>query len=1167
MAENYLTSVFKDLISSGTKRAAGPTIGGALVETFSKQAAGKRFKTFAGSVTQDFLGRTLSPLGITRKPNVLGSSRVSTGTAGLGIKSSSGPVYTKPKLLDKVKLTKGLSKSDLKLVAVNKPFQKRWSAQRTSDQQMQYLRDNLSWVQGQMQATNQNFQKVTKNLGSIDDRLTTIDRTIVSIVNQYNKFEKEGLQRQRAEANARSGTDEMKGQYAMMQQNLSPQDIQSMIAKELEAKQKGNALENLNPLNLLKGVLGNLLTGAGVAAGAAGTVVAGKAATKAIEKAAQKRAATKAAQEAGEKAAKKTTEKVVKKQAAKKLGTETLKKFAGKGLTLLKPFAGPAGWAWLTYEIVQGLYALSKSGKPDDRTPATRRGIISRIHAQNPELAAELMKQWVEIRKDASSDAETDRKFIQELAPYIAEKFPDFDFTKYGYTKEGKPKPRPFTPKAGTKPSVKTGPMVTGSLDEEKPEPLTPGYKGYKPLDFNRQFERKQVEEQKSQFLQFGKLPSGFEFLPGHMGRLGTPAAVAATGAMPMSAGDRDMYTGPGSGYTTRGPTEPRSMAYVDPSQTSGYSPGPGAPAWAGTSSQPMKLGGPTGQTGLVNINQDIKVWEGKLPVDRRGRVNPTDYYKAAVEKLKGSKLIGFVPKDGAKFGIEKGTAEEWAAFMTQLTKQESNFNTRTVGDGGNSLGLSQMKGGEYGITNPYDPDQAQSGMIKQFEKYIIKSEHIAGRGQGGPGQGVYGGYRGAAAYFGPLRRQNEFFQHNKWMANLKETELNKIRSVSEVKEPQLSRESATAFSDREMAAFDTRQNVTGGRVIQKQIEKAGIRKKPIPSKLENVLKYAAGKSGVEVEIWSGGQDLRGAVKRGKYWYRNGKVVGTGTTRHGLKTGAADVDLFVSNPETGERRRLNWHNPGDRKYFNEFLKHSAAGGATGFGAGDSYMGAGRLHVGFGTEAEWSSLKHSRTPAFIGMRRAIYQGRKERFDLERAIAEGNVDLSGKVAQKPEEPLVPEGFKPKPAAPTGPEQFAEMPKPKPVAEPPKTPSFREAQEAGMKKEAAIPPPPKPVVAPKEPPKIEPRPKEVAAPKPVPTPEPAKAPEPVPEPAKAAPTGPEIQENPPPAAPTQTATGASGTTGVSGPEIDYSAGSFRNDPESEAEQPGTSGYGKGQYQGCYV
>ena len=48
---------------------------------------------------------------------------------------------------------------------------------------------------------------------------------------------------------------------------------------------------------------------------------------------------------------------------------------------------------------------------------------------------------------------------------------------------------------------------------------------------------RNKIDEEKTKFMQFGQLPDGFQFIQGHMGRLGSPAAVAATGAMPIGGG------------------------------------------------------------------------------------------------------------------------------------------------------------------------------------------------------------------------------------------------------------------------------------------------------------------------------------------------------------------------------------------------------------------------------------------------------------------------------------------------------------------------------------------------------------------------------------------------------------------------------------------------------
>lgn len=164
-----------------------------------------------------------------------------------------------------------------------------------------------------------------------------------------------------------------------------------------------------------------------------------------------------------------------------------------------------------------------------------------------------------------------------------------------------------------------------------------------------------------------------------------------------------------------------------------------------------LQSGNPTGK----NIS---------LSVDKHGKVDPQLYYNSMVEKFANSQLNGFVPQDGAKFGIKTGSPEEWARFATMLTKQESNFSIHAKGPSGEqSYGLSQMKPGEYGLKtmdDVLDPNKASGAMVKQFEKYIIPSKHIAGRGSG---EGTYGGWRGAAAYFGPLRRTNEFFQHGDW--------------------------------------------------------------------------------------------------------------------------------------------------------------------------------------------------------------------------------------------------------------------------------------------------------------------------------------------------------------------------------------------------------------------
>ena len=175
----------------------------------------------------------------------------------------------------------------------------------------------------------------------------------------------------------------------------------------------------------------------------------------------------------------------------------------------------------------------------------------------------------------------------------------------------------------------------------------------------------------------------------------------------------------------------------------------------------------PSGPSESPNLKPIDTSKTGELTADKAGNVNPVEYYKRAVKELKesNSPLLGFVPKDAAKFGIKTGSAEEWARVLTQLTKQESSFNVNTSGDKGQSHGLSQMKPGQYGLRSMEDvrnPEKAMKAMIKQFEQFIPKFGSIAGKGTG---PGTYQGYGGASAYFGPLRRidqTNEYSKHNK---------------------------------------------------------------------------------------------------------------------------------------------------------------------------------------------------------------------------------------------------------------------------------------------------------------------------------------------------------------------------------------------------------------------
>jgi hypothetical protein len=90
------------------------------------------------------------------------------------------------------------------------------------------------------------------------------------------------------------------------------------------------------------------------------------------------------------------------------------------------------------------------------------------------------------------------------------------------------------------------------------------------------------------------------------------------------------------------------------------------------------------------------------------GRVNPTDFYKSAVEQFQKSPLNGFVPRDGAKWGINKGAPEEWARLATATAQQESGFNANAPGGGLLQMGPRDLA--RYGVKGNVNDPNAQLG-------------------------------------------------------------------------------------------------------------------------------------------------------------------------------------------------------------------------------------------------------------------------------------------------------------------------------------------------------------------------------------------------------------------------------------------------------------------------
>jgi hypothetical protein len=130
-------------------------------------------------------------------------------------------------------------------------------------------------------------------------------------------------------------------------------------------------------------------------------------------------------------------------------------------------------------------------------------------------------------------------------------------------------------------------------------------------------------------------------------------------------------------------------------------------------------------------------------------------------------------------------------------------------------------------------------------------------------------------------------------------------------------------------------------RVVETQGQVAKIRKGAIQQNLKNQLNYAAEKTGLQVEVHSGGQPVVG---------KDG-VDRLGSPRHD-DGGAADLKLVeIIN---GKKRFLDSDNPQDRLRMQAFIQHAVTAGATGIGHGNGYMGPRSIHIGGGTELVWGA---------------------------------------------------------------------------------------------------------------------------------------------------------------------------------------------------------------------
>ncbi|UGY13739.1 hypothetical protein HAP48_0034985 [Bradyrhizobium septentrionale] len=138
------------------------------------------------------------------------------------------------------------------------------------------------------------------------------------------------------------------------------------------------------------------------------------------------------------------------------------------------------------------------------------------------------------------------------------------------------------------------------------------------------------------------------------------------------------------------------------------------------------------------------------------GDVDAGALYKSYVAKFKGGPLDGYVPPDGPKWGINKGTPEEWAALALATSQQESGLNRNAPGGGLNQFGPGDLARYGLGGRNVNDPDAQAQALVNQWHQAIPKDKVIAGVGENGR-------WGGATRYFGSLRRRGEADRYLGW--------------------------------------------------------------------------------------------------------------------------------------------------------------------------------------------------------------------------------------------------------------------------------------------------------------------------------------------------------------------------------------------------------------------
>lgn len=137
-----------------------------------------------------------------------------------------------------------------------------------------------------------------------------------------------------------------------------------------------------------------------------------------------------------------------------------------------------------------------------------------------------------------------------------------------------------------------------------------------------------------------------------------------------------------------------------------------------------------------------------------------------------------------------------------------------------------------------------------------------------------------------------------------------------------------------------------GGGVSELQ-GKAKTRRGAITSNLRGQLEGAGKATGLDAEVFSGGQRMPGAPGA------------TGSDRHNFGRSA---DINLRDSKTGHKLSMN--NPEDRARMGNYITEAVKRGATGVGAAPDYMGEHGIHIGGGNPGTWGAGGHGPGPKWV-----------------------------------------------------------------------------------------------------------------------------------------------------------------------------------------------------------